>query len=258
MRLKQGFTLVEVTIVLLVVGLLISGVLVSATQLLRNSQVRQAESDLAQIKAALLGFALQHNRFPCPDTDGFTVVSSPDWGVAYDGVGNGSVAGCADPASGPVNNIRRGFLPATELGVNGLDPWRRPYIYFITQRYTESVVPLVPDQMIFSLNEPGALEIVDSTVIAGSSNQRVAEDVVWVVMSMGPGFNRADSSDGINVSEEENENINNITFVAQNFQPDNAQAITQPGGAPYDDLLDWQSHYVIKAQLLQAGKAFSP
>lgn len=101
---QQGFTLTELTIVLIIVALLLGGMLlpISAQRDLRD--VSAAQQQLQEIKEALLGFAVINGRLPCP-----TTVSDP---------ANASY-GVEDATC---NNIE-GYLPWKSLGLAETDPW---------------------------------------------------------------------------------------------------------------------------------------
>ena len=103
---SRGFTLVELTVVLLIVALLISGLLLplSAQQDIKN--LSAAEKQLAEIKDALTGYAIINGRLPCPmdDTAGITIANA-NYGK--------SGADCT----------RDGILPWKDLGVGETDPW---------------------------------------------------------------------------------------------------------------------------------------
>jgi len=69
MRRQQGFTLIEIAIVLVIIGLLVGGVL-QGQELLENSRVRQATRDLTGTATAM--FAYQDRYGSVPGDDGPT------------------------------------------------------------------------------------------------------------------------------------------------------------------------------------------
>src|SRR4249920_1206247 len=105
----RGFTLLELSVVVLVVTLLIGGLLVPLSTQVEQRNISDTQQRLAQIQDALIGFAIAHGRFPCPAT-----VSSPpqptDLGVEDPPTGTGV---CTHPIDG--------YVPGTTLGLTNLD-----------------------------------------------------------------------------------------------------------------------------------------
>lgn len=101
---QQGFTLTELTIVLVIVAFLLGGMLLplSAQRDLRDFSA--AQQQLVEIKEALMGFAIINGRFPCP-------TSESDPANARYGIED---ATC--------NNVE-GYLPWKSLGLSETDPW---------------------------------------------------------------------------------------------------------------------------------------
>ena len=116
----KGFTLVEVSIVLLIVTILLGYTIAMFPVQQELKQYRQAQKEVKEIKEALIGFAQINGRLPCP-----ALPSS-----------QGREAG-----GGGSNCTRyQGFVPATTLGISGrlngdrllVDPWGNPYRYAVT------------------------------------------------------------------------------------------------------------------------------
>ena len=144
----NGFTLVEMAIVMVIVGLLISAFLVplSAQQDLKDYS--KAKTDLEQIKEALYGYALVNGRLPCPDTDGNGNENSP----------------CVMASTG-------GDLPWLDLGVDRNDPWGSPYRYRVSGSFTE----------LFTLTSTGVMDVsTDSTLVT-----KVANNIPAVIYTSG-------------------------------------------------------------------------
>jgi prepilin-type N-terminal cleavage/methylation domain-containing protein len=59
-KLLQGFTLVEVAIVLIIVGLMMSAFLMPLAAQLDSKSYRESRAKLEDIKEAIIGFALSH------------------------------------------------------------------------------------------------------------------------------------------------------------------------------------------------------
>ena len=66
MRSQQGFTLIEIAIVLVIIGLLVGGVL-QGQELIENSRVKQAVKDMNGTAAAVFAYQDRYGRTPGDD-----------------------------------------------------------------------------------------------------------------------------------------------------------------------------------------------
>ena len=99
----RGFSLVELSVVVLVIGIVLTMGIGAWTANLENQAHAATAQRQAAIKEALTGYLRRNNRLPCPDTD-FT---------APDGVENRTTTG--DPAT--ACSAAFGILPYTTLGL---------------------------------------------------------------------------------------------------------------------------------------------
>ena len=67
MRMRKGFTLVELSIVLVIIGLLIGGVL-KGKSMIDNAKVKRIKSDIDGIVAATYGYQDKYGFLPGDDT----------------------------------------------------------------------------------------------------------------------------------------------------------------------------------------------
>lgn len=116
---SRGFTLLEITVVLLIIGLMIAGLFAPLETQLEARDRRQTQTLLEDVQAALYGHALTHGRLPCPDTDGDGLANPP--------------FNPADPAASGNCARNVGTLPWSELGVPGTDAWGNLYTYAVSQ-----------------------------------------------------------------------------------------------------------------------------
>ncbi len=73
----NGFTIVEIAIVLIIVGLLLGGGLTIFSTLMKRSQTSEINTELAKAKEGILAFAMSSGRLPCPDSDNDGIEDCP-------------------------------------------------------------------------------------------------------------------------------------------------------------------------------------
>jgi len=90
-RQQQGFTLVEIAIVLVIIGLMIGGVL-KGQEMITNAKVSRVENDYKGITAAILAYQDRYGVLPGDDPAASTRFAGT-WSGADNGNGNGVVNG---------------------------------------------------------------------------------------------------------------------------------------------------------------------
>ncbi|MDX1425654.1 MAG: prepilin-type N-terminal cleavage/methylation domain-containing protein [Kiloniellales bacterium] len=88
-RQEQGFTLVEIAIVLVIIGLLLGGIL-KGQELINSARVRNLADTTSGIQAAYFGFVDRYRRIP-GDWDATTAASAIGGGVNGGGNNNGRI-----------------------------------------------------------------------------------------------------------------------------------------------------------------------
>jgi len=250
-RPQQGFSLVELSIVILIMGLLLGSLMIPLSAQRENARVREGKEQLATIRAALEGFALVNGFLPCPATPSSNGFASPSGG------------GCAE---------QHGFVPSTTLNLNGqrnadnllLDPWGSPLRYsvsasdangdgtwdFVTagEMRDVTIMGLLPDLVVCS-SATGA-----SGTACGSAGITLTDGVPVVVHSLGkdwPAFSSPDELENVGTTigsgPSYQVNANNV-FVSRPFSD-------APGGE-FDDLLTWLPPNVLYGRLVAAGHLF--
>src|SRR5512134_3630593 len=118
---SRGFSLVELSIVVLVIGIVLTMGIGAWTANLENQANGATVQRQAAIKEALIGYLRRNNRLPCPDID-FT---------APDGAENRTTAG--DPTT--ACSAAFGIIPYTTLGLArdaGRDGWGNFFSYHVS------------------------------------------------------------------------------------------------------------------------------
>jgi prepilin-type N-terminal cleavage/methylation domain-containing protein len=233
-----GFSLVELTVVLVIVALLSSGLLLGLSAQRDVTSNQEAQRQLDNIKDALLAFAITNGRLPCPAIP--TLANTI------------SSAGQEDKNAINVCNLEHGVLPWTSLGLPETDPWGQRFTYFASAKFTKPIVapalasftlatgvptdPATPDDNSGTAN-------VKATAASGSN---IASDLAAVVVSHGPLGAGAYTTDGSKLAVaagDEDENANaTLTFVSR----------TQSGD--FNDQLIWISPNQLKSRLVAVGK----
>ncbi len=224
-RNSAGFTLLEVSIVLLIVGLLLGSVMQPMGAGLAERQRRQTLEQLVEIREALIGYASVYHRLPCP-------ISS----------GNGS----EEPQLPEQDCLTaHGYVPAAALGITGrydssgllTDSWGAPIQYHVTLSDSDSN-GLADFTTVGEMRRVGMHNLKPEYEIcsASSCDQLRANRVPVVLLSTGR---------MITGSVDESENQDSDTrFVSRD--------IDLVGDDQFDDIVIWLSGNVLLTRLLQA------
>ena len=219
---QQGFSLIELAIVLFIVALLLSGLLVPLTAQIEQQRRTETQKQLAEIQQALQGFAIINGRLPCP-----TTILNP----ATAGYGEEAASCSTNPAA-------EGYLPWKTLGVSEIDAWGSKrstatdpwtgYWRYRVDRFFASTFTLTTG---FSVD---ALTIRNN---AGANITSTIERPIAVIFSTGKNVT-ADGQNNASTSFEATSGI---------YQSD-------VPGATFDDMLIWISRPQLFNRMVSAGK----
>ena len=218
-RFLKGFTLVEMSIVLVILGVLLSGLITPFSTQLDASKRKGAETQLQDVHEALLGFSANNGRLPCPATVASNGLSAPNFATAT----------CT---------TNTGFVPVNTLGLNGavdtngrlLDPWLNPLRYTLTTANAGA----------FSNNL--TLGLTPDIQVCGQSACSTTLTTTAVAVVFSPG------SDGITTtSVDQLENIDGDTLFVERI-------FSEQVGAEFDDHIVWLSINTLVYNLVKAGQ----
>lgn len=240
---QQGFTLVEIAIVLMIVGLLLGGMLVPLSAQMEQQKISTTEKQLTEARDALIGYALANGQLPCP-ADPATATGQANAGIAR-----------TPPCTG-ANSA--GVLPWATLGIGETDAWGNRFTYRVSSDFTDALgttfgkdpsgnncVPSpAPTQATFALCTAGTLD-----VLAAAGGTNVAVDVPAVIVSHGRNGKGAYTQQGAqqpasaNTDEQENSDGSaDNNYVSHTPTPD------------YDDLVTWISNNILFNRMVEAGR----
>ncbi|GAB7129055.1 hypothetical protein JCM19000A_35630 [Silvimonas sp. JCM 19000] len=228
---RNGYSLVELAIVLVIIGLMLQGML-GAVQTLRQGELRRAERrQQDQIGQTLLAFAVRNGHLPCPAA---LAVSLGRQGLE------------ARDADGRCSALQ-GTLPWRTLAVARVDAWQRPYTYRVSASFADlaprspgdSCAPNAkpPAGMSFMLCSSGDITLLDNVAAGNVIAQRIPLLLI-AHGAHGPGA----LSGGGDGGQARNARVGSEFIVGA--APDE----------PFDDLLFWINNERLVEIALRAGR----
>ena len=226
----QGFTLVEMAIVLIIITLVVGGALVPLAAQIEQRQRAETQRTLDEIKEALIGYTLSHGVLPCPSNESA-------------GIPDGT-------ASSSCTTIATGYIPWVTLGVNNHDAWGNLIRYAVDTKFTTT----------FTLQTTGSITIQTRNTAGAIVN--LSSAIPAVVLSLGKNGYGALSADGINQFTPATFSTNNpdeYTNKKQNSNQFFSRTPTPPGtaaslGGEFDDMVLWISPNILFNRMVAAGK----
>lgn len=223
---SEGFSLVEMAIVLAIVALLLAGLLPTLSGQMEQQRRKETRKALDDIQQALMGYAIINGYLPCPSTQADPANAS--YGVAN--------ATCSASAAA------EGYLPWKTLGVtetdawgvkrsNAGDAWIGYWRYRIDRNFAGTPFTLNTGFGTCPSASSDCLAVYNN---AGSSLTNTSERPVAIIYSTGPNL----VADGQNAS-----------YEAANgaYQSD----VPSPS---FDDILIWISRPQLFNRMVAAGK----
>ena len=146
-RAQQGFTLIELAVVLFLVTLVLGGVMMPLATRVEQEGREKTEAQLKEIKEALLGYAIVNGHLPCPDCPDDTASASCGTGAAVsnngieDGIdGTATAVSPRDTVTDDFANcaVEVGNLPWVTLGVDELDAWGNRFVYSVDEEFADN------------------------------------------------------------------------------------------------------------------------
>jgi prepilin-type N-terminal cleavage/methylation domain-containing protein len=248
-RRQNGFTLLEIAVVLMIIGLLLGGLLPTLSAQMESRNINETRKQLDEIKEALIGYAIINGRLPCPAISGSNGIEAPV------GVGN-----CTYFSN--TTNASYNYLPAATLGLSGTnssglleDAWGNPIRYAVTslQSGVDYVYTTSGGMSTVGISSLGSSNLnVCSAASANNSsctviNSTLASNAVVVIYSTG----KNGASGGTGTDEAENLNPNASDSHGNVFVSHTPSAAS---GNEYDDLMIWISPNVLVNRMVTAGK----
>ncbi|MGZ8258740.1 MAG: type II secretion system protein [Methylotenera sp.] len=228
LSLSNGFSLVEMAVVLVILALLMGGLLVPLSAQRDVKNYSEARIRLEQIRDALYGYAIINGNLPCP-----TTTADPADNVNY---GHGDSA-CPITATA-------GVLPWKDLGIPEVDswgtqrrlttdPWTGYWVYRVDPNFTSNFSLTTKTET--TNPSPGAN--IDIHKSDGTSLTTPAERAVAVICTTG---------------KDRAANGQNATF--ENVPPVNPVYEDDAQSPTFDDMCIWITRPSLFNRMVAAGK----
>ncbi len=191
---QQGFTLIELAVVLFLVTLVLGGVMMPLATRVEQEGREKTEAQLQEIKETLIGYAIVNGHLPCPDCPDDTAAVNCGAGAAVsnDGIEDGTDN---PPTTGlsPRNTVTDDFefcavqvgnLPWATLGVDQFDAWGRPFVYSVTGTFADNTAGTTCGTATAGVSFE-LCSLGDMTIRDAAATNVVASNVPVVVYSYG-------------------------------------------------------------------------
>ena len=283
---QQGFSLVEMAIVLVILGFVLSTLLLPLRAQREQAAQLQTTNTLESAKQALLGYAQQQGRLPCPAT-----------AINFQGNTDAGSSGQENPLGGTHNTApappvprcaaQSGYLPAATLGIQptdaqgfALDAWNNRIRYAITADESSTRVPTgataacggdtAPDftttgnmaavglvclaPNLHVCNSSTGTTLTTCSVVPPTEVNYSINNAVAVIFSTGQTeVVEANTLPAI-VRPDETQNLNavGVNQIDTIFVSHDISLATAPN--EFDHLVTWISPYVLYNAMIQAGQ----
>ena len=177
---RSGFTLIELSVVLLVMSIMLGGILTIVTQTARIEKRNQLNAKLERIRTAMMDFRLANNQLPCPG-DITLITSSSNFGRKASVEGDcysGAILSTYTVGAG-ATAVVGGSVPVRSLGLkdeDAYDPWGNLFLYVVDKRITAASA--------FNEYPPTSTSIGNITALDLEGNT-ISSRVLYLVLSHG-------------------------------------------------------------------------
>lgn len=256
----QGFTLVEIAVVMVIIGLIIVGSLTSVSALQKSQRTKDNTAALNAALEALIGFATTSQpwpRLPCPDNNGDRL---EDLWVP------------APPANGSCAT-HEGWLPTATLGLPDTEAWGNRIRYRVDANFSDRPLILPPGGSLLSLSTVANLRVCSDpacgagTVLGnnlpvvlvshGANGRGARNSVNGLIAQPAAGTHERANTDGRNAGDTADVvcplNGVGLPNAACTFISHDPREAAGTGGE-FDDAVAWLPAATLFNQLVKAGR----
>ncbi|VAW57851.1 hypothetical protein MNBD_GAMMA11-2774 [hydrothermal vent metagenome] len=223
MKINSGFTLIEVSLVLLIVAFTLGSLLLPLGSKLEEKSINETKVQLAETRQAIINFTLSNSRLPCPD-------------INSDGIEDLNATNC----SSSIGSIAY----VTINSPHKIDPWGQAFIYRVTDDFADivdgtncSTNAKQNTSIDFCSASDGDINVLDYD-LNSASTVPAANGVVAVLLSTGRATGAA------SFAEDENTD-NDAVFFKTGYGSVNSTL-------PFNDIVVWISATEVVGELIKA------
>jgi prepilin-type N-terminal cleavage/methylation domain-containing protein len=231
---QDGFSLVEMAIVLTIVALLMAGLLPMLSGQVEQQRRNETRKQLNEIKDALIGYALINGRLPCP--------ADPTLITGQAGAG-------AERATCTTSANATGVVPWAKLGTSEIDAWGNRFTYRVTITFADTTdgangTCAVTTGVSFQICSTGSLTVKS----AASAGTDVAVDIPAVIISHGKIGAGAYTQNGAQLPAGSADEVENSDGSADSIY------VSHIPTTDFDDLTEWITPNILYNRMVTAGK----
>jgi prepilin-type N-terminal cleavage/methylation domain-containing protein len=232
---EQGFTLLELAIVLFVLTLLLGGLLAPFAIQVEQQERRETTERMTELRDAIFGFAIINGRLPCPDCrDTLGDCSVEDMN---DGVEDIPMDGDGNPESGVECRTVTGNVPWATLGASGTDAWGHRFTYRVDGDFANTIDGTNAGNCVSTPGVSFEICAIGNIAVENQNGLAVASGIPAIIVSHGK---NGSAQDEWSVDEQQN-NGEDTTFIEKQISPE------------FDDILIWISPHQLRMKMLRAG-----
>lgn len=250
---SRGFTLLELSLVLLIISIMVGGVMTILTQKVRAEKQAQMQEKFDTIKDAMMNFARTYERLPCP-SDLTLAVTAANFGIEGLNPGACTAGSPAATFASAGNAVYGGSVPTEALGLPyqyAFDPWGNRLLYAVDKNMT------INTSLTAFRTYPPTSTSIGAITILDKEGDTLTSTAIYVILSFGPNGHGAyglggtrKNADSSNAYELENCDCTSAavagTFNSTFYKMDPTETTTAL--SRYDDY----TMYVTRYQMLLA------
>lgn len=256
MKGKNGFSLIEMAIVLFIVALLLGGLLPTVSSQLEQQRRNETRKQLDEIQQALVGYAIINGRLPCPASDSSNGVESFD------------IASSGDASNGICSNFYDSFVPAMTLGVTtgvdtqgkkgfAVDAWGNRIHYAVTKATGRAFTRANGMRDYFSTLAPDLYVCASSPNPSTPSQNITTCGSATILTSTAPAVIYSTGANGgyggSGADELANANPHSNPTASPNSYEDRV-FVSHDQTPTFDDMVVWMSPNILINRMVSAGK----